>query len=83
MARRERVLDGGQQVAIGALDDAELAQVAADARLRRLEAFAVQQVDQLGLTRHGRAAQDANDRIPPLRLVVEVGGHGLRSGAGE
>ena len=43
MARRERVLDDGQQVAIRALDDADFAQVAADARLRRLEPLAMQQ----------------------------------------
>ena len=77
MARRERVFDDGQQVAVGALDDADFAQVAADARLGRLEPLAVQQVDELGLARHRIAAQDANDRLPSLRLVMEVGGHGL------
>ena len=72
----ERVLDGRQQVAVAALDHAKLAQVAADAGLGRVVALAVEQGDQLGLTRDRVLPQDADDRIATLSLGVEVGGHG-------
>ena len=82
VARREHVLDNRQQVTVAALDHAELAQVAADAGLGRVVALAVEQGDQLGLTRDSVLPQDADDRIATLDLGVEIGGHGrcVRSG---
>src|SRR5262245_13737884 len=56
MTGREGILDVRKQVAVGGLGDAEIAQVAADARLRRLEPLATQQPDELRLTTDGRLA---------------------------
>ena len=83
MVRSDRLFARRQQVAIGALHHAQFAQVAADAGLGRVVAFAVQQVDQFSLTRDSVLSQDADDRIATLGLGIQVGGQGLRSGVGE
>src|SRR5262245_13579260 len=75
VARRQGILDFRQKVAVSSLRDAEVAKIAAHARLRRLEALPAQQPDELRLPAHGRLAQDADERSPPQRLVVEIGGH--------
>jgi hypothetical protein len=76
VARRQRVLDGRQQVAVPALHDAEFAQVAAHARLRGVDTLAVQKIDQLRLPRDRSLPQDAHDGVPAEDLGVEVGGQG-------
>ena len=52
----------GSDVAVAGLGDAELAQVAADARLRGVEALLAQQLHQLVLVVHGRLPDDPEDR---------------------
>ena len=75
MTRRKRVLDVREQVAVRGFRDAQVAQVPAHARLRRLEPLASQQTDELRLPADSRLAQDADERSPTQHLVVEIGGH--------
>ena len=64
-----------QHVSIAGLDHAELAQVAADARLRGLVTQLVQEPHQVRLTADDLLAQDLDERCAPLDLLFGFGVH--------
>src|SRR5690606_28175473 len=77
--RRERVVR--HDVVIADLGHAELPQVAADARLRGIEAMLAQRLDELVLTAHGRFAQDAQNRGASGDGLVNLSGHAHKKAA--
>jgi hypothetical protein len=83
LAGPEPVLGFGHDVAVLGLDHAQLAQVAAHARLGGVVALTAQQLDELGLATDGTAPQDAHDGVPAQRLGIEFCGHRRRPGTSE
>src|SRR6202008_1158090 len=65
----------GQDVVVAGLGDAELAQVAADARLRGIEPLLAQELRQLVLVVHGRLADDPDDRRAPCYRLMNFSCH--------
>ena len=69
------VILGRHDVAVAGLGHAELAQVPADAGLRRIEALFAQHFHQLVLVVHGRFAEDPQDRRAARNRVLNFGDH--------
>jgi hypothetical protein len=65
----------GRNVTVSRLGDAELAQIAADARLSGFEPLLAQDFHQLVLIVHGRLPQDAENRGPARYGLVDFCGH--------
>src|SRR5688500_10396050 len=66
------VVAAGKDVVVASLGDAQLAQVAADARLRGIEPLLAQELCQLVLVVHGRLADDPDDRRAPRHCLVNL-----------
>ena len=72
-------LSAGDDVVIARFRDAELAQVAAHARLRGIEALLAQRLDQLVLVVHGRLPDDPENRRAARNGLMDLGSHAKRS----